>query len=165
VHATPQPLPHILLAKLVIVLFLIVQAFVVLNVGIFLVGAIPAIVFPEVSMPIEAFPAAAFARRSVEFFVDILPIVVLQFLLGVLNRSVMPPLGVGVGLWVVSVTVLTWRYNYVLLYNYAAIDFMSETGSRVARSTPIGIGSLSLTVASVIAVIGVVLYTRRSAHG
>jgi lantibiotic transport system permease protein len=165
VHASPQPLANVFAAKLLIVLFMVAQAFAVLLVGIWCVGAVPALLFAEVSMPVEPFPLLAFLARGANFFLDVLPIVAVQFMLGLLSRNILVPIGVGLGMWIVSLTALTWQYNYLVPYSYAAIDFMSETGSRVSRAMPLPLSYLGPLVAACICVFAVTVYARRGDHG
>jgi hypothetical protein len=65
----------------------------------------------------------------------------------------------------VSVTALSWKYNYLVPYNYAAIDFMSETGSRVSRLMPMPLSLLSVFVSAGICAVALMLYVRRGDHG
>ncbi len=144
VHATPQSDLGIFGAKLLIVLAMLAQGFVVLNIGLWLTGMVPPLVFRELSFPVEPFPLAAFAARSRDFYVDVLPIAALQFLLALRSRNVLLPIGIGLGLWTVSITALSWKHNYVLPYGYAAMDFLSEKGGEVSRGLPAALGVVAL---------------------
>jgi lantibiotic transport system permease protein len=144
VRATPQSDVAIFAAKLVVVLAMLAQWFVLLNVGLWLVGVVPPLLFEELPMPAEPFPLAAFAARSLDFYVDALPVVGLQFLVALRSRNVLVPVGVGLGAWTVAMTALAWRYNFLLPHGYVAMDFLSETGGRVSRELPAPLGAVAL---------------------
>ena len=165
VHATPQSDLAVFGAKLCVVLALLAQLFVVLNVGIWLAGTVPPLLFPELSVAPEAFPLGAFAARSADYYVDVLPIVALQFLLGLLSRNVLVPVGVGLGLWTVATVGLSWHHNYVLLYGYAAMDFYAETGARVGRSLPADVGVVALAAFGVTTAAGYAIFAARAERG
>jgi lantibiotic transport system permease protein len=165
VRATPQSDLAIFGAKLLVVLVRLAQVFVVLNVGLWAVGVVPPLVFRELSFAAEPFPLAAFAARSLDFYVDALPIVALQFLLGLHCRNVLLPVGIGLGLWTVATTGLGWTYNYVLLYAYPGMDFLSETGGRVGRSLPASLGVVALTAFGAITVVAYALFVARRDRG
>jgi hypothetical protein len=136
VHATPQPLATIFLAKLVMILKLVVQLVFWFNAGIYLAGIIPGLVFRAVDLPASPIPLAHFLRRDLDFFIDVLPIVGLQYLLALRFRSFMAPLGAGFALWILALGGLPWEYNYVLPYSYLAIDYTTTVPSRVSHALP-----------------------------
>jgi hypothetical protein len=136
VHATPQPLATIFLAKLTMVLKLIVQLLFWFNAGMYFAGIIPALVFRAVDLPASPIPFGHFLRRDLDFFVDVLPIVGLQYLLALRFRSFMAPLGAGFALWILALGGLPWEYNYVLPYSYLAIDYTTTVQSRVSHALP-----------------------------
>jgi hypothetical protein len=145
VRATPQPDLAVFGAKLLVALAMLAQGFVLLNVGLWLVGVVPPLAFPELAFPAEPFPLAAFAARSVDFYVDALPIVALQFLVALRSRNVLVPVGAGLAAWTVAMTALGWRYNFLLPHGYLAMDFLTESGGRVSRDLPAPLGVVALT--------------------
>ena len=154
VRATPQSDLAIFGAKLLVVLVMLAQFFAVLNLGIWLAGVVPPLLFPELPFAAEPYPLAVFAARSVDFYVDVLPIVALQFLLGLRSRNVLVPVGVGLGGWTLATTALAWNYNYVIPYGYAAMDFYEETGGRVGRSLPAALNVIALVAFGATTLVG-----------
>jgi hypothetical protein len=166
VHATPQSDLAVFGAKLLVVLVMLAQVFVVLNVGLWLAGTVPPLVYREVAFASEPFPLGAFAERSFDFYVDVLPIVAAQFLLGLQSRNVLLPIGVGLGVWTVAITALSWKYNYLIPYGYVAMDFLSETGGmNVSRALPASLMTLGLVVSGVTVLVAFVLFVARRERG
>lgn len=165
VRATPQSDRAIFSAKLLVVLAMLAQSFVLLNVGLWLVGVVPPLVFRELAFPAEAFPAAAFAARSLELYVDALPAVALQYLLALRSRNVLVPVGVGLGLWIVATTALAWRFNFLFPHGYAAMDYLTETGGRVSRALPAPLAVVALAAFGAITVAAYALFARSRERG
>jgi lantibiotic transport system permease protein len=163
--ASPQHHGAIYIAKLLMVLLLIAELFMVVNGGIWLAGVVPPAVFAELSMPVEPFPIGAFAMRSLEFYCDLLPIAALQFAVGLHVRHPLITTGVGLGVWLIGVTVLPWQLNYVVPYNYLAIDYFVEVGSRVDRSLPMPLSALSLLVAAATLCVGYLVFRAHATRG
>ena len=164
-HATPQPFAAIYVAKLVIILLMVAQLFVWFNVGIYIAGMTPALVFRTVDAPTSPIPYALFLRQNATFFVDILPIVGLQFLLALRFRNFMVPMGVGMAIWITSIGALPWEFNYVIPYSYAVIDYTTTVQSRVSHALPLAAPILALGYFALFGVAGYVLYATRGDKG
>jgi lantibiotic transport system permease protein len=119
--SAPVSFTTVWLAKLSVVLLLLLEFFLLFNLGIFLEGVLPAL-SRGVPYPGERFPVAAFLRGNARFLLDCLPIVLLQYLLCVQFRNFMIPLGVGLGLYVVAMAAAHWRYGYIIPYTYPVLE-------------------------------------------
>ncbi len=124
VHAAPLPLPAIFMAKLTVVLILIAQLICAFVGAIYLAGIGPALFLSSVSVPPQPFPVAAFLARAFDFFVDVLPIVALQYLLALRFRTFLTPLALGMALWILSIGTISWKYSFVIPYSYATLDYL-----------------------------------------
>jgi hypothetical protein len=164
-HASPQPLAAIYVAKLLIVLAMVVQLFVLFNAGIYLAAMAPAVVFSAVDAPASPIPYALFLRQNATFFIDVLPIVALQFLLALHFRNFMVPMGIGLAIWIVSIGALPWEYNYLVPYTYAVIDYTTTVQSRVSHALPVAAPVLALGYFAVFIVAGYVVYAGKGDKG
>lgn len=163
-HATPQSLATIFAAKLAVILVLVVQLVVWFNLALYLAGILPALIFAKVDAPASPIPFAHFARRDLAFIVDVLPIVALQYLLALRSKSFVAPLGIGMALWILSVGTMRWKYNYLIPYSYAGIDYLMTEYARklvLPANTQVmaGICFLAITTG------GFVLYASRTDKG
>jgi len=124
-HTTPQRLTTIFFAKLAVIGVLLLQFFVLFNIGIYLAGVAPSL-FRGVPYPTEAFPFREFLKASGWYFIDCLPIVALQYLISLQSRNFMVPIGVGLGLYVSSMICVFWKYGYTNPYGYCALRFLGK---------------------------------------
>jgi hypothetical protein len=101
---------------------MLLMFFILFNIGIYLTAVIPALVTPGVHYPVESFPFKKFAEANGLFLLDCLPIIALQFGLGLQSRNFLIPFGVGIGLYVGSMIGLLWRHGYIIPYIYCALN-------------------------------------------
>jgi len=124
-HTTPQRYLVIFLAKLAVILVMMGQFLVLFNVGIYLSGVLPGLVF-GVPYPQAPIPYAAFLADNGRYLVACLPIVALQYLISLLFKNFLVPVGCGLALWILSVAVLSWPYGYLIPYTYCSFTFLKH---------------------------------------
>jgi hypothetical protein len=164
-HATPQPFAAIFVAKLLILLAMVVQLFLWFNVGIYLAGIVPALLFSNVDVPASPIPFARFLKQDARFFVDALPMVGLQYLLSLRFRNFMVPLGVGMAMWIIAIGALTWEHNYVIPYSYVVIDYTMTVPSRVSHALPAPAPAFALGYFALFTAAGYVIYAAKGDKG
>jgi hypothetical protein len=128
--ATPQSLTVIYFIKLGVIIAMLLQFFMLFNLGVYLCGILPSLVYRGIPFPKEAVPALFFLKMNLKFFIDCLPIVALQYLVSIRFKNFMLPLGIGIGLYVSSVIAVSWKYGYLVPYTYSLLNTM-------ARQSPI----------------------------
>ena len=165
VHSSPVPLPLIFLAKLVVILSVVVGFFLLLNAGAYLAAVLPAVLLPGVPYPAEPLPWALFAARNLHYFLGCLPIVALQYGLSLHCKNFMIPLGVGGGLWLAAIGGTSWRFIYLIPYNYAGMELLFATGTRARPALPASLDQLALLYFAVFLAAGLALYTLKSERG
>ena len=126
-HTTPQPLTVIFFAKLSVILTMMLQLFVLFNIGIYLVGIIPGFLYGA-SYPPQPFPFGYFIEKSMYSFIACLPIVALQYLLSLQFKNFLIPLSAGLGLQVASLIATSWKYGYTIPYAYSPLNFFQQKG-------------------------------------
>ena len=130
VHAAPLSLPVIFVSKLTVILALAAALVFLYAPAVFAAGVLPGILLPSLPLPTPAFPLAAFLWRSLDFFVDLLPVVALQYLLALRFRTFVAPLAIGMVVWILAVGTVSWHYNFVIPYAYAGLDYLSVEYNR-----------------------------------
>ncbi len=125
-HTLPQHLTVVFLVKLLVIVIMLLQFFILFNAGIYLAGIIPSFVFRGIPYPKEKFDFIFFLKENGKYFIDCLPIVALQYLLSLRFRNFLLPLGIGIGLLVTSMLALSWKFAYVFPYSYCSLTFMSS---------------------------------------
>ncbi|WP_138475538.1 ABC transporter permease [Dyadobacter bucti] len=124
VHTTPQSLTTIFLAKFGVTVIMLVEFFLLFNVGICLTGIVPAMLFQDVPFPTSDFPFVPFLQGNSKFFVYCLPILSFQYLLSIHIRNFMVPIGIGFALLVASLIAVSWKYGYLIPYTYCSMQFL-----------------------------------------
>lgn len=163
-HVTPQSFTTIFAAKFLVILLMLVQVFILFNIGVYLSAAVPAAIFGSVDLPAAPIPLAEFWNGNVNFFVDCLPILALQYLLSLHFRNFLVPVGVGFAIWFLGVGLLSWEYSYLFPYNHGAIRYMIATG-HIKREIPIAVEYLALAYFAAFMVVGWFLYVTKSEKG
>lgn len=166
VHTSPQPLALIFLAKLTVALAMMVLLLIVINLGVYLSGALPAWIVPGVSLSANRIPYRIFADRNFRYFIDCLPVVGLQYLLSLQFRNFMVPLGVGMALWIGALGFLNSAYNYVVPYALGGVDYLIDIGQLPAdRYPPVNTQTIALGCFMTFALVSYILYITKKDRG
>jgi lantibiotic transport system permease protein len=118
-HTTPQSLTTIFFSKLLLILVMLFLFFILFNIGIYLEGIIPALLFKNVPFPVAAFPLAKYLEGTGKYFITCLPVIALQYLLSLQYRNFLIPVGIGLGIYVFSMMAVSWQYGFVIPYIYS----------------------------------------------
>lgn len=125
-HATPQNLTTIFFAKLAVILVMMLQFFLLFNIGVYLSGAIPGLLFG--AYPQESVPYVIFLKESFKYFIDCLPIVALQYTISLQARNFLVPVGAGIALWILSIALLGWEHGHLFPYSYCGFNYLRGIG-------------------------------------
>lgn len=164
-HVTPQNFTTIFFAKFLVILIMLAEVFVLFNLGLYLSAAIPALIFGDVPYPAAPIPWRAFGAANVNFFVDCLPILALQYLLSLQFKNFLVPVGVGFAVWFLGIGLLSWEYSYLFPYIHGAIKFMIVTGHFADRQIPVNIEYLALLYFAAFMAAGWFLYVTKNEKG
>lgn len=165
VYTTPQSLAAIFFAKQLILLALILGFFAVFNAGLYLVGVLPPLLIRGVPYPAAPIPFARFAEQELGYFIDVLPIVALQYLLALHFRNFMVSLGVGMAQWIVVIGCLSWQYLYIFPYSYITLDYALISSKRNLIPPPVDLHVLALGYFLCITLVSFVLHTIKEERG
>lgn len=160
VCTTPQSLTTIFWAKASVILLMLLQFFLLFNLGIWLEGVVPCLL-KGVPYPTERFPLAAFLRGNGKFLLDCLPIVALQYLVSLLFKNFMVPLGVGLGLYVASMIAAHWKYGYIVPYTYSILAFIGKR----SPSATVNVQAWAAGYFAVFMILAYILYITKKEKG
>lgn len=161
-HTTPQSLTIIFISKFCIAITILIQFFLLFNLGIVLTGILPALFFSDVPFPKQDFPFYKFVMGNGRFFLYCLPILSLQYLLSIQVRNFMVPIGIGFALVTASLIAVSWKYGYFLPYTYCSKQFLLNDN----RIDPtIDITSWAVGYFVLFTVLNYILYIRRNNKG
>ena len=123
IHTTPQSFTTIFFVKLMVIMGMVLQLFLLFNLGIYLSTIIPSLVYKGIPFPLEPFPFIKYLKSSLYFFIDCLPVLALQYLLSLRFKNFLVSIGIGFALLVVSLLSLNWKYGYIVPYIYLPLNF------------------------------------------
>jgi hypothetical protein len=121
-HTTPQPLTTVFFTKLGVIMAMMMQFFVLFNVCVYLSGILPALFLKATGFPPEPYPFKFILKANTKLFIDCLPIIALQYLLGLKFKNFLGPLGIGLGLYIASMISLNWGRGYLIPYIYCPLN-------------------------------------------
>lgn len=164
-HASPQSLAAIYVAKLMVIFTIIGVFFVVFNLALYLVGIAPLLLFRQISYPMEPMPFAALFGMSLRYFIDILPIVALQYLLSLHFKSFLTPLGIGMAQLIVVLGCNSWKYICIFPSGCIVLDYLMTSKMRMSAYLPMNLQSLALCYFALFASVGVWMYATKTDRG
>ncbi|HZI85873.1 MAG TPA: ABC transporter permease [Pyrinomonadaceae bacterium] len=165
-HTTPQRLSTIFFAKFLVILIMLAQAFVLFNIGIYLSAVIPAALFNNIPYPIAPIPYRSFLSANINFFVDSLPILALQYLISLQFKNFLVPIGAGFVIWFLGIGMLSWEYSYLFPYIHSTIDFLIGSGQFGNRKIPpMNIQLLAVIYFVIITTVSYILYVNKKEKG
>lgn len=162
-HTLPVSFTTVFFSKLTLILIMLLQFFVLFNLGIYLSAVIPSILIPGVSYPKGSLPHLYFLRENLLYFICCLPIVALQYLISLRYKNFLVPVGVGFMLWIGAISALSWKYGYVIPYTYCMYNYL-KGGTKVA-SPNADIYTLSLVYFMIITTVSYLIYINRKEKG
>lgn len=157
-HSTPQELWTIFAAKLSVIVVMLLQFFILYNIGIYLAGVIPGLFFSDVAWPAQSYPLADVVVINAKYFTCCLPVIALQFLISLQFRNFLIPLGVGIALLISALIALSWEYGYVHPYTYTGLQFLSTVSGEPSR---VNVPLWAAAYATVIIAMAFTLYVRK----
>lgn len=158
-HSTPQSFTTIFMAKLLVILFMLLQFFILFNIGIYFTGVIPAL-FEGVPFPKQPLTAGYIFSQNAKYFIACLPIVALQYLLSLRFKNFLVSIGAGLCLLVASLIALSWKHGYLIPYSYCGYGFL---GKKLLAGINTNLWALAYFV--LFTVLGYILYIKRREKG
>jgi len=162
VHATPQKLTNIFFSKLLVILTMMMQFFILFNLGIYLTGIIPALLFKKIPFPNQSITLMFLIKQNLPYFISCLPVIGFQYLIGLQFKNFLVSIGAGLGLLVAALIAIPWKFGYIIPYVYSAYTFLASNGvsNPLANIQVWAIGYFILFI-----VVGYILYINRREKG
>src|SRR5688572_8894618 len=94
-HASPQSLTTIFFSKFAVMLVMMIQLFLLFNIFVYTTALIPPAIFSEVPFSKEPLLFSQILQNNARIFLDCLPILAIQYQLGLQFKNFMVPVGAG----------------------------------------------------------------------
>ena len=160
--ATPQKRSTIFFAKLLVIITMMLQFFILFTIGIYLSAVIPSLIFKGVAYPAAPLLLNSFLKTTGLFFIDCLPIIALQYLLSLQFKNFLVPIGAGLAIFMAALIANSWQYVYINPYSYCMISFSRMQG-RSAITLPVH--AIALGYFFVFTVAGYLLFILKKEKG
>lgn len=125
-HTAPVSFSNIYFAKLAVLLVMLIQLFILFNIGIYLSAVIPSFFNSKIPFPDYAMDVGYLLAANAEYFLVGLPIVALQYLISLKFRNFLIPVGAGLVLVIGGLIGLSWEYIFTVPYAYTAVHFLQR---------------------------------------
>lgn len=163
-HTTPQWFLTIFFAKFLVLVVMLIEAFVLFNIGIYLSSVIPSWLFSNLPYPTAPIPYWFFLSENIKFFIDCLPVLALQYLISLQFKNFLVPVGFGFIVWFLSIGILSWKYSFIFPYSHAPLDFLIGSGNR-ANNVPVNIQWFAIFYFVLFTITGYALYSMKREKG
>ncbi len=164
-HTLPVSLTTIFFSKLAVIIVMILQFFVLFNTGIYLAALIPYLIVSGVPYPKVPIPYGTILKEDLLFFIGCLPIAALQYLISLKVKNFLVPVGIGFGLWVASLSALSWKFGYCIPYTYCMLNFLKHQAGGRAAVPGINIHVMATAYFIIITVLSYILYLTKKEKG
>jgi hypothetical protein len=164
-HSLPIGFATIFFSKLAVIIVMVLQFFILFNIGIYLSALIPYLLISGVSYPKMPIPFILILKEDIYFFIDCLPIVSLQYLISLQFKNFLIPIGIGFGLWVASLSALSWKFGYFIPYTYCIFNFLKSQVNNKAAIPAMNIHFLAIGYFAVFTIMSYFLYISKGEKG
>lgn len=164
-HTLPLSYSTIFFSKLAVILALMLVFFILFNIGIYLSAIVPYLLVSGTPYPSGGIPFRFFFNENIFYFVDCLPIVALQYLLGLRFKNFLVPVGLGFVFWVGSLGALSWKYGYAIPYTYTMFNYLKDAEKTRAVVPELNIHLLAGGFFVAITAISFILYITKTEKG
>ena len=161
-HTTPLTFSVIFLSKLAVLIVMLLQLFLLFNVGIYLSAVIPSLLNSHTPFPAYAMNIGYLLRENAHYFITCLPMVALQFMISLQFKNFLVPIGAGLALSVGGLIAISWKYSYMIPSAYSALYFLQSKSTAVpAHNLPL----LSIGFFMLFGMLGYLLYISKKEKG
>lgn len=130
VFASPQTIGNIFFSKYISILIMIVSLFIFFNIFMILSAIIPNLFYPKFKFLSSPIDWASLAKLNIKIFTALLGIIAIQYWLGLRFKNFIAPIGIGMGLLVMSVVAHPWEHIDKVPYAFPFLTFMISAGER-----------------------------------
>lgn len=126
VHTAPVAFSNIYFAKLLVLIIMLIQLFVLYNIGIVLTAIIPALLSSKIPFPDYGADIQYILTEDAKYFLMCLPVLAFQYIISLQFKNFMIPLGVGLAMVIGGLIALSWQYAYILFPAYTALHYLQS---------------------------------------
>lgn len=164
VCVTPQSMASIFGMKLLVILVMLLQFFLIFNVGLVLEPYLAAWLNTDLPYPPVSFPWMKYLKTSWLFYISSLPVVAIQYWISLRFGNFLISIGSGLAMVILSLFLIRWDFGYFIPYTHNFYQFFELSGhSILAKDVELNV--LSLLFFTVITGLSLLNFTFRNQRG
>jgi len=161
-HAAPVSFANIYFSKLLVIITMLAQLFVLFNVGIYVSAVIPSFFNSKIPFPTYSMNAGFLLMENAQYFLLCLPMVAIQYMVSLQFKNFLIPIGAGLVFSVGGLMALSWEHAYTIPYTYTAMHYL-QVQSKMLPAQNILVWSAASFV--LFSLLGFWLYIRKKEKG
>ena len=123
-HAAPVSFANIYFSKLLVIITMLAQLFVLFNIGIYISAVIPSFFNSQIPFPYYALDVRFLLIENATYFLLCLPIVALQYMISLQFKNFLIPIGAGLAFSVGGLMAFSWEYVFTIPYSYTGLHYL-----------------------------------------
>jgi hypothetical protein len=131
-HTTPASFTSIFFSKMAVLAIMLLQLFILFNLGIYLSGVIPSLFHASIPFPSYTIPIDFVLVENGKFLLACLPLMALQYLISLQFKNFLIPIGAGLALVIAGLIALSWKYIYLVPSAYTALNYFQHFGKQAS---------------------------------
>lgn len=164
-HTTPLNYTTIFFSKLLVIVVMMFQFFMLFNIGIYLSALVPYLLVRGVEYPLAPIPFAFFFRENCFYFIDCLPIIAIQYMVSLRYKNFLVPVGLGLAGWIAAIGALSWKYGYIIPYTYSMFNYVKDHRGGRAIVPAANIHAWAFGYFIVLTIVSYILYITKKEKG
>jgi hypothetical protein len=164
-HTLPINYSTIFFSKLAVIVIMVLQFFILFNIGVYLSALIPYLLVSGVHYPKSQIPFLVIFKEDMYYFIDCLPIIALQYLISLKFKNFLIPISIGFGLWVASISAISWKFGNLIPYTYCILNYLKEKPHTNIAISSLNIHYLAITYFLVFTICSYLLYINKKEKG
>jgi lantibiotic transport system permease protein len=165
VRTLPIPALTLFFAKLALIAVLMVEFFVLFDLGVYLSAILPSVLIPGVPYPTQPLPFWPFLADTGVYMTASLPIVALQYLLSLQFKNFLVPVGVGFMTWVAALAALSSSFSWLIPYAYTMLHYLKDDAKGRAQLPTSQLQWMSLGYTLLFLAVGYILFANQKQQG
>ncbi len=159
-HTLPISYTTIYFSKLSIIITMMVQFFIIYNIGVYLTVLVPYMIINNCQYPPSPFPFKELLIQNLKYFIDCLPIIALQFLLSFRLKNFVAPMGIGFLIWISSFIALRWKHGIYIPYSYTMYNYTNPDNHKSYLNYDFSIHTFAIIYTIIFILFGYYIYIK-----
>lgn len=128
---TPQSMTSIFGMKLLVILVMLFQFFLIFNIGLVVEPYLAVWLNSDLPYPPTSIPWMKYLKTSLYFYISSMPVVALQYWISLRFGNFLISIGSGLGMVILSLFLIRWEFGYFIPYTHNFYQFFKLSGHSI----------------------------------